>query len=176
MDQYIDTPTPDGNQEEMSNQLDRITEALEQEYAQLYKDRGVLRTVIKGDLPDDKVWLPVNLNRLLWNAREKYDIKVGQKTNLTPEYIIDRMKWLTESAIQVYRENRMKHSIIHAANHDATLLIKIFLRHKLASKVLIQDPKTRQSQESFEWLIGEIEDRYRNSMVHAGEMVGSIGA
>ena len=66
--------------------------------------------------------------------------------------------------------------MLRDANADATKLIKIYLRQMLASKVLIQDNKTRQTQASFDWLLGEIEERYEKSLVHPGEMVGCIGA
>lgn len=29
---------------------------------------------------------------------------------------------------------------------------------------------------SFDWLIGEVRDRFKSSIVHPGEMIGSIGA
>ena len=34
----------------------------------------------------------------------------------------------------------------------------------------------RLSKEAFEWLVGEIETRFKRSLVHPGEMVGSIAA
>jgi DNA-directed RNA polymerase II subunit RPB1 len=32
------------------------------------------------------------------------------------------------------------------------------------------------TQDSFDWLIGEIKSRFESSLVHPGEMVGSIAA
>ena len=60
------------------------------------------------------------------------------------------------------------------ANEDATWLMKIYLRTMLSSKHIIQ--KNRLDRDSFDWLVGEIRERFRNSLVNPGEMIGSIGA
>jgi DNA-directed RNA polymerase II subunit RPB1 len=32
------------------------------------------------------------------------------------------------------------------------------------------------TQESFDWLVGEVKSRFEQSLVHPGEMIGSIAA
>ncbi len=59
-------------------------------------------------------------------------------------------------------------------NNNATWLSKIYLRSILNSKNIVQNE--RLSKASFDWLIGEIKERFRSSLVNPGEMVGSIGA
>lgn len=54
------------------------------------------------------------------------------------------------------------------------MLFKIYLRQLLAAKHVIQTKKLSRS--SFDWLVGEIQTRFERSLVHPGEMVGSIGA
>lgn len=44
----------------------------------------------------------------------------------------------------------------------------------LSAKNIIQS--NRLDKDSFDWLVGEIRERFRNSLVHPGEMIGSIGA
>ena len=44
----------------------------------------------------------------------------------------------------------------------------------LSVKNIIQNQ--RMSKESFDWLCGEIKDRYQKALVHPGEMAGCIGA
>jgi len=60
------------------------------------------------------------------------------------------------------------------ANEDATWLSKIYLRQILSAKHLIEHQNL--SKKSFDFLLGEIRTRFRDSIVHPGEMVGSIGA
>lgn len=54
------------------------------------------------------------------------------------------------------------------------MLFKIYLRQLLVAKHVIQTKKLSKS--SFDWLVGEIQTRFERSLVHPGEMVGSIGA
>ena len=75
----------------------------------------------------------------------------------------------------MYQEPRLKaHALFEQANDNATWLFKIYLRQLLAAKHVIQTKKLSRS--SFDWLVGEIKTRFERSLVHPGEMVGSIGA
>lgn len=75
----------------------------------------------------------------------------------------------------MYQEPRLKASkLFEQANDNATWLFKIYLRQLLVAKHVIQTKKLSRS--SFDWLVGEIQTRFERSLVHPGEMVGSIGA
>ena len=60
------------------------------------------------------------------------------------------------------------------SNENSTKLIKIFLRTELSSKRIIQEE--RFSKQAFDYLLGEIKTRFESSLVHPGEMVGSLAA
>ena len=60
------------------------------------------------------------------------------------------------------------------AQHNATILFKIQLRHALASKVVLQ--KYRLSKKAFAYLVTEIEERFNRSIVYPGEMCGVLAA
>ena len=60
------------------------------------------------------------------------------------------------------------------ANDNSTMLIKIFLRYMLCAKQMIQ--YERLTTPAFDLLLGEIKERFEQSLVHPGEMVGSIAA
>ena len=48
-------------------------------------DRDNLRDeIFRGDM-DDQVHLPVNIARLIWNAKSQFGIKPDSKSNLKPE-------------------------------------------------------------------------------------------
>lgn len=53
-------------------------------------------------------------------------------------------------------------------------MFNIYCRMMLSSKHLIKTQGL--TKQSFDWLIGDIKTRYQRSLVHPGEMVGSIGA
>ena len=56
------------------------------------------------------------------------------------------------------------------AQKNATLLFNILLRSTFASKRILKE--YRLTRESFEWVIGEIESRFHQSLVAPGEMIG----
>ena len=53
-------------------------------------DRDDLRTTILRN-NDDLLHLPVNIPRILWNAKENFNIKEHSKTDLHPEYVLDQL-------------------------------------------------------------------------------------
>ncbi|CAN1226388.1 DNA-directed RNA polymerase II subunit RPB1 [Linum perenne] len=60
------------------------------------------------------------------------------------------------------------------AQKNATLFFSILLRSTLASKRVLQE--YRLSREAFDWVIGEIESRFLQSLVAPGEMIGCVAA
>ena len=60
------------------------------------------------------------------------------------------------------------------AQRNATLLFSILVRSTLAVRRVIEE--YRLSSPAFNWLIGEIESRFNQAIVHPGEMVGTIAA
>ena len=67
-----------------------------------------------------------------------------------------------------------KDRISKETNDNAVILLKIALKFHLCSKKMILDEK--MSKASFEWLLGEIKNKFTKAIVHPGEMVGSIAA
>ena len=150
---------------------------------QIYRDFGlapddlqsVLSVEIKDDIPDnvdqlildrdifvknvlrygkkDKVYSPVNFPRLT----RKYTNTFSVKTDLTPRYVVDELNKLSENVI--IRHNK---------------LFQILLRFYLSPKKVIVN--MRLSRDLFDELLKEIVFKYVKSTVHAGEMVGTLGA
>jgi hypothetical protein len=46
--------------------------------------------------------MPVNLNRLIWNAKEQFAVDTHKQTSLNPEYVIKKTQDLIKSGIRVY--------------------------------------------------------------------------
>ncbi|KAH0969209.1 hypothetical protein GBA52_028934 [Prunus armeniaca] len=60
------------------------------------------------------------------------------------------------------------------AQKNATLFFSILLRSTFASKRVLDE--YRLTREAFEWVIGEIESRFLQSLVAPGEMIGCVAA
>ncbi|XP_008486525.1 DNA-directed RNA polymerase II subunit RPB1-like, partial [Diaphorina citri] len=60
------------------------------------------------------------------------------------------------------------------ANENATLLFQCLVRSTLCTKLVAEN--YRLSSEAFEWLVGEIENRFQQAQCAPGEMVGALAA
>uniref|UniRef100_A0A0R3RGM9 DNA-directed RNA polymerase subunit n=6 Tax=Onchocercidae TaxID=6296 RepID=A0A0R3RGM9_9BILA len=141
---------------------------VEAEWAQLEEDRRLLRKIFpKGDA---KIVLPCNLQRMIWNAQKIFRVELRKPTDLNPLRVIEGVKELSKKLVIVSGEDR----ISKQAQYNATLLMNILLRSTLCAKRMAE--KHRLNSEGFEWLIGEIESRFKQAIVQPGEMVGAIAA
>jgi DNA-directed RNA polymerase II subunit RPB1 len=144
---------------------------VEQEWEQLQADRKLLRfNMVEKSVGEATVHLPVNLKRLIWNAKKRFKIDHTAVSNLAPQDIIESIAELSEKLVVV----RGTDALSVEAQNNATLLFKMLLRATLASKRVLKEHKL--SKNSFQWLLGEIESRFNQSIAQPGEMVGAIGA
>jgi DNA-directed RNA polymerase II subunit RPB1 len=150
-------------------------EILDQEFRRLLDDRAFLRAhlgsvvVIENSNIRDPV-MPVNLKRLLWNARKIFHIDSSKPTDLSPIKVITELDALSRKLTVVHGDD----PVSRETQTNATTLFSILLRSTLASKVVIDDE--RLTAAAFEWLVGEIETRFHTAMAHPGEAVGAIAA
>ncbi|CAF5095278.1 unnamed protein product, partial [Rotaria magnacalcarata] len=137
---------------------------LDDEWKQLNNDRLNLRQIFPtGDT--SKIVLPCNLERLIYNAKKNFSI-----SNLSPMQVTQGLQKLTQRLIIVKGDDRLSHE----AQHNATMLMNILLRSSLSSR---QVPEIhRLTEEAFNWLCGEIETRFQQAQVQAGEMIGALAA
>lgn len=146
---------------------------LTKEFEQIIQDRSDLRHVILKN-QDDSIHLPVNIPRILWNAKEQFNIKPHSKSDLDPSYVLQKLENLFSELAPIPGVFITKDPLILEANKDSTWLFKIYARQLLGSKQCIQHE--RLSRQAFDWIIGEIKTRFEAALVNPGEMVGSIGA
>ena len=146
-------------------------QTLDEELVQLREDREMLRTQI---LPtgDSGVNLPVPLRRLIVNAQEVYKCGRGHMgiSALSPAEIVRKVSALREKLKVVAGQDELSCE----AQRNATLLINILLRSTLAAKRVLKE--FRLSPEAFDWLLGEVASRFRQSLVAPGEAIGTIAA
>jgi DNA-directed RNA polymerase II subunit RPB1 len=146
---------------------------LTEEYRQLQTDRDDLREIILKK-QGDEVHLPVNVPRIIWNAKEQFKIRPNAKTDLHPSYVLERLTNLTNELTPIPGINVRKDPLILAAKENSTWLFKIYLRSLLCTKAVIQHE--RLSREAFDWVLGEIRSRFEQAISNPGEMVGPIAA
>lgn len=70
-----------------------MSSLLKEEYEQLMTDRKDLREFIFPD-GENSIALPVNVPRLLWNAREEFELGIKNQVDLDPAYVIKKTKAL----------------------------------------------------------------------------------
>lgn len=144
-------------------------ELLTEEFEQLMEDRNILRQTITSG--DTSVVLPVNVTRLIWNAKKTFKIGVGsQLSDLHPHLVVRELRNLARSLVVVHGDD----PVSKEAQHNATLLLMIHLRSMLCSKQVIMVHHLTEA--AFKWLIGEVEKLFNRSLAQPGEMAGTVAA
>ena len=108
---------------------------LKDEYEIIKKDRSVLRNYIFKMNCDDQVHLPINLKRIVLNAKIMFDINHRKKSDLKPTDVILKVQNLMKEICSIPgldRRNNCK--LMMEANEDSTLLLKLYIKSILNSK------------------------------------------
>ncbi|KIP04024.1 hypothetical protein PHLGIDRAFT_76648 [Phlebiopsis gigantea 11061_1 CR5-6] len=144
---------------------------LDEEFTQLSTDRKLLREwIFPRTDPSAARYLPVNLARIVHNAKQIFHIDRRKPSDLSPAYIIDSIRDLCERLIVVRGDDPLSTE----AQHNATLLFQMHLRASFASRRVLE--KDHLNKEAFEWVLGEIESKFNQSLAHPGEMCGTLAA
>mmetsp|Transcript_5565 Transcript_5565/g.8472 ORF Transcript_5565/g.8472 Transcript_5565/m.8472 type:complete len:1747 (-) Transcript_5565:289-5529(-) len=148
---------------------------LEEEYDMLCNDRIMLRHILAcrghGAETDDSIYLPVNMDRLIWNAQRKFRINRSEPTSLHPRIVVETVRKMCRDDIVVIRG---EDPLSREAQENATLLFKILVRSKLNSKRVLKD--YRLNEAALMWLKGEIVAGFIGAIVNPGEMCGVMAA
>jgi DNA-directed RNA polymerase II subunit RPB1 len=144
---------------------------LDEEYARLVEDRRLLRHFIFPRVPTTQPhYLPVNLHRIVQNAIQIFHIDRRKPSDLEPGYIVDGVNELCGRLIVV----RGNDSLSQEAQLNATLTFRMHLRATFASRRVLE--KFHLTREAFDWVMGEVETKFNQSVVHPGEMCGTLAA
>uniref|UniRef100_A0A0E0KYK6 DNA-directed RNA polymerase subunit n=1 Tax=Oryza punctata TaxID=4537 RepID=A0A0E0KYK6_ORYPU len=149
--------------------ISEIRNVFEAEVQKLEADRIQLGTEIATT--GDNTWpMPVNLKRLIWNAQKTFKIDLRRPSDMHPMEIVDAIDKLQERLKVVPGDD----DISIEAQKNATLFFNMLLRSTFASKRVLKE--YRLTKEAFEWVIGEIESRFLQSLVAPGETIGCVAA
>lgn len=152
---------------------------LEEEFRQLHNDRTLCRSMLLELRDKLELNLPVNVERLIRNARNTMGQR-AQVSNMNPVNIIDQVRKLQEDLVQFFPSYNKALDRKFLSDHNrsrienAVTLFSIHLRQSLASKRVLQDYKL--SDKAFQHLLAEIRSKYLQSLIHPGEMIGAIAA
>jgi len=152
-----------------SEDFPNIKIELDREFETIKKNRDEMRNfVFKSG--DDKQHFPVNIPRIIWNAKKNFGINNQSKSDLHPLEILNKIENLKRQLILVKGNDTLSVE----AQENSTKLFYCILHYNLCCKrIIIND---RISSKAFDWIIGEIENRFFQSIARPGEMVGSIAA
>ncbi|KAK0657586.1 hypothetical protein B0T16DRAFT_317105 [Cercophora newfieldiana] len=145
-------------------------ELLDQEYEKLVADRKLIRTINLRNKGDDKMYLPLNVVRIIESAKKLFKVDEGQRSDLTPKDVIPAVQALIDRVVSVRGDD----PISQEADYNATIFFKAQLRSRLAFKRLAV--KQKLNKLGFEHVLGEIESRWSRAAVNPGEMVGVLAA
>nr|GME00761.1 DNA-directed RNA polymerase II subunit 1 [Ipomoea batatas] len=146
-----------------------IRSVFDAEVQKLESDRFQLGTEIA--INGDNSWpLPVNIQRLVLNAQKTFRIDFRRPSDMHPMEIVEAVDKLQERLKVVHGDDYLSLE----AQKNATLFFNILLRSALASKRVLKE--YRLTREAFDWVIGEIESRFLQSLVAPGEMIGCVAA
>ncbi|KAI5781822.1 DNA-directed RNA polymerase II subunit [Geopyxis carbonaria] len=155
---------------EIAGDID-VQRKLDEEYEQLKEDREFLRDLQAGTGKlEETLQLPINVLRILENARTIFRIKYRARSNLHPVEVIDKVKELTKNLIIV----RGTDELSAEAQNNATRLFMCHLRSRLCFRRLVLEGNLNKV--AFDWVLGEIETRFAKAAVAPGEMVGVLAA
>ena len=149
---------------------------LDTEFEILKKDQVTLRSIManrdEGLETDPMSYAPGNVKRIIVNAIHHFHINQSEPSDLHPRYIIEKVTKLIQN---------LQSSIVHGfdtlcleAQDNAVTAYGILVRSMLASKRVLLE--FRLSEASFDWILGEIEEKFNHAKVNPGEMVGVLAA
>ncbi|KAL5518423.1 RPO21_1 [Sanghuangporus vaninii] len=148
-----------------------LQEKLDEEYERLCEDRRLLRQFIyPGRDTTTAHYLPVNLNRIVQNATQIFHIDRRKPSDLDPAYIIDQVQRLVERLVVVRGDD----PLTAEAAENASLAFRMHLRATFAARPVLEE--YHLNKEAFDWVLGEVETKFNQSIVHPGEMCGTLAA
>ncbi len=139
-------------------------EKLEKEYEMMVEYRDKLRNVyfVGTDVIDIPTFMPFNLYRFIPAVKYKFNIGEKSISDLSPIYIIDRVKELCDSVTKYMRDK------------NANELTKIIIKSYLSPKMVIV--KHKLNKIAFDYIIKDLEYKILAAFVQPGEMVGPVSA
>jgi DNA-directed RNA polymerase II subunit RPB1 len=145
-----------------------VQNRLTEEFEQIESDRNFLREKTTTD--DAKYYLPLNIDRIVEDAKARFNIKAGQPSDLHPIDAINQILKLLDELVVIRGEDPLSIE----AQDSATTLFKCLLRSRLAFKRIVMEDNLNKA--ALDFIVGQIKDRFLRAAIPPGEMVGVLAA
>ncbi|CAE7041484.1 polr2a [Symbiodinium sp. CCMP2592] len=116
---------------------------------------------------ETKQHIPINIARLLDRARNRVADEDGTEAQerYSPMEIVQKVESLLKQ-LEVTRAIAEGDTIGREVEDNAKIVLNAHLRCALASRKILE--KEKLSKQSFDWLIGEVKQKFMKSLVHPG--------
>ena len=147
---------------------------LDAEWEQVCADREEMRKVMSTG--DPSVHLPVNLKRIIWNAQKNYglvkDVSAPgrEREELQAVNVIESVRSLLNGLVVVPGQDALSLE----AQRNSTILFFALVRSTLSAKRVMREFKL--SPAAFNWVIGEVESRFKMALAPPGDGIGTVAA
>ena len=145
------------------NKLDYnlVIDTLDKHVLNILEDkRYVINEIFNNNLNDTTIYYSINFKRIIKNSKKLFP-NYDKKTNLHPLYILEKL-------------DELKNDCIINNINNANKIFNILLRANLSPKKIIMYDKL--SNDSFNYCIEYIRNRFFSSIEEAGTLVGTIAA
>ncbi|KAK3723137.1 DNA-directed RNA polymerase II core subunit rpo21 [Vermiconidia calcicola] len=153
--------------DEIQGDID-VQALFDEEFENIRYDRDKIRKGMED--ASESMQLPLNVGRMIRNARDKFKIKDGARSDLDPREAIPKIKDMLDRLKIVRGDDELSTQ----ADVDAMLLTKANFRSRLAFKRIVKEDSL--SKLALDNILGDIENRFSRSLASPGEMVGVLAA
>ena len=136
---------------------------LNDHFRDLIDDKMFIIKKVNKNKKNSKITYPIPFNRLITTAIKRRDTVgiMGTLTDLTPDYVLNKIDKIIEDLYVKDQEQGMIH-------------FHILLRAYLSPKKMII--KNNFTKAMFDWLVGQIYEYFNEALVQPSEMVGVVAA
>jgi DNA-directed RNA polymerase II subunit RPB1 len=132
-------------------------EKIDKYFDTLVEDMHMIRGYVFANSVDNSICYPINLYRLINNAKTMFNLRTISVSDIHPIYIINRLETLFEEI-----------------GESGTMIFKILLRNYLSPKRVIMKDKLNRT--AFEYILETIKMKFSSIKIQCSEMVGAIAA
>ena len=114
---------------EIRAQTHSETEQAEAEFRRILADRETLRNEVFKTSIDDSIHMPVNVARLIWNAKSQFGIRPISKSDLRPSTVTQKLDLLLSELSVMPGSTKPGNMVLAEADLNARRLFNIYIRH-----------------------------------------------
>ena len=134
---------------------------------------GKIRSILDAKIFDTSIGIPVNLNRIINNAKKSTE-KGGK---LTPTYVLERIEYILDKTVLIPMKDHERNNKKSIKKNDEMISktgLHIAIAALLYPRRCIIEYKLNKSQ--FDKIVDEIIENYNKNIIEPGEMIGILAS